>query len=216
MAYKVTLTDVRRDEALFVHFLERMGDFIILTSTAALSILFIDRQYRSYLIVIVIIFLSTSFILLLLGDRIIDLIPIKINLQKDWIASNFRKFGYQRIAQFVLLAIVAWTVTICLYLSLGSSIGLSLSFFKFGVAIATTYVLAALTGLPGGLGAREFTMTFILTQFSVPEELAVTFVLLNTGFVVFNEMIYFIIGQLGLFMQRRKHTKISQDTKLDQ
>jgi uncharacterized protein (TIRG00374 family) len=82
-----------------------------------------------------------------------------------------------------------------LYL-LALSANVEVNFFVLSSAIALSAIIGVLSTLPGGFGAREASLAFILTQVGVPLEIAGSYAVVLFAFILLTESLSALLGWL--------------------
>lgn len=208
-AFKLTVKNKELDFALMLHLFERIMDFALILITSSLIIIVISDDFVIYSLLLILIEFILILIILLNLEKIVNRLPIKYKLPQKWFKEKLSNLSSSQLAKFILLSISAWILTISTFYSLANSISLTINPLIFSVIIAFTFAVSSLSGLPGGFGAREFTVTFFLLRFNESKDIAVIYTLLMTSFILLNEIIYFIIGFIGLKIYEIRRKDIS-------
>ena len=95
-------------------------------------------------------------------------------------------------------SLLNWLTTQLVFFSLLLSLDIKINFFIFGAVIAIILLLSTASGIPGGFGIREFSMTYLLLQLDIDFGTAAVYTLLTTSFLILNEVLFFIIGYVML------------------
>ncbi len=202
---KVIHRELKLENALFYHSVERMTDFIVIfISSIFLLFIFFDK------IVVRIIFIALIFVVIILfliyrSDRLIERIntklPNSIRIKDKWFINNIKNIKKNKLTIFFTLSFVVWVITTMVYYTINYMIGLELSYFKLIPIISTVIIIYSISGVPGGLGVREITLTYFLVKIGVssylsviyPIVLTIYFFTVETLFAVLSQLIYFII-----------------------
>ncbi len=187
------------ESATFVHMNERMIDFSILFTVSIFILIitdFLDKYVNSFVLLLFI--LVIAIIAMVRIDFFISLVgkytPFTISIRKDWYGEQINQYGADKVIQFVINSVLIWVSTVFVYYSLSKSIGMDISLIELAIIVSTVIVLFSITGLPGGYGVREISLTFILLQFSVSMYLATVFSLLYAVYILIVESVFAIIA----------------------
>lgn len=200
-AKKVFNDRIRREDAIFTHVLERLTDFIILF-IMGLGIFFILGLFEQLIYAFLLILLLLVFMIISLFnlDRIAEFLSartsIKISVENRWMKKRLRMVDPRTLMVFLLISVSVWVVTIQIYSYLARSVGIFIDSLSLGIIIAATVLILSVSGLPGGFGIREITLTFFLVYWGTPLNNATIYSLLISGYLLVIETIFASISYL--------------------
>jgi len=88
----------------------------------------------------------------------------------------------------IVFTIFIWSVEAVGYYLLLDSVGYEIEYYYVLIIISASWIIGALSFLPGGIGARELTFAFLMTTLGVPEVESMTIALIYRGIA------YLILG----------------------
>jgi uncharacterized protein (TIRG00374 family) len=173
-------------------FLEKTVIFLFITLLLIIFLCIIRRDYLIKILFKLIMFAPSS-IRKILKKRMITENSLKNFLEKAiYSMSNLRFF----------LSLTLWTVLITLSSPLiitfvTYSLGLYISYVQSFLAYWISIILGRLSGLPGGIGVRDVTITSILTYFGFGLQQSILITIL---YRVLTTLFYIITGTLLVFL----------------
>lgn len=196
---KLVLIRDQKEKVGFCFLLEKLMDMAVLFILGAVGLynyaIFVESIY--FIIPVVIL----GIICLIYFDKIFNFIFQKLSpnkLEKNWFQNNLKNFLKPRHLLTLLLSAFVWLLNIyaAYYYSLVAGEGfLNLTFFQFAPLFASAIIIGLLSGLPGGIGSREATITFLFFQvFLISVEVGGVFSILN---LFGNYLTFAVIGLLS-------------------
>ena len=200
-AKKIFNGRIRREDAIFTHVLERLTDFIILF-LMGLGIFFILGPFEQlvFTFLLILLLLITMILILFNLDRITKFLSartsLNISIESSWMKKKLGKVDKKTLTVFLLISVSIWVVTIQIYAYLARSAGVYIDSFSLGIIIAATILILSISGLPGGFGVREITLTFFLVHWGTPISYASIYSLLISGYLLLIETIFASISYI--------------------
>jgi len=111
----------------------------------------------------------------------------------------------KQVALSVLLGLAAWFINIFQYYLLALSLNLNISYFFLLSIMPLVNLMDTLPISFSGIGTRDITLIFFLSQIGIMAEIAVSF---STMLLVFG---YLVVGVVGLFFWFRNPIRIEHD-----
>jgi uncharacterized protein (TIRG00374 family) len=144
---------------------EKIADVLSLIILGAISMLFFGRYIGNYGIVVIAAVTAITGIGIFAIMRIEKLIRLvfKKNLRTDWFMQHTRIFVRKReFIYFNLLSLAIWFIMALSQDLFLRSVGIKISFATIILVMAVSLIIGLSTGIPGGIGPRELTFTFLL------------------------------------------------------
>lgn len=197
--------DIELVKSLPIIFAERMSEFLTLIFLSILTLIFLN-QYQTFLFVLIIFFVFT---ILFLTNKAVLQIFLKYLRKLKFLKIDASKTGSILTSQRMLVNPVLYIISIfawlfeffCFYIILSNFIN-DISVFK----LVTLYSLAILFGsismLPGGLGATEGSLTFLLFQNGILKNDAVAVTVLIRFFTLWLSVFIGVLGSVIYFKRR--------------
>jgi uncharacterized membrane protein YbhN (UPF0104 family) len=161
-------------------------------------------------IYLIILFFIAVVVGLIYFDRIFNLFfqrLLKKRLEKNWFVSNLKLFIKPKHLLTLALSILVWVCTISAAYCYALIAGFDIPLWDFAPIVASSIIVATVSGLPGGIGSRETTVGLLFYQvFGIELQRGGMFSLLN----LFGNYLTFILMGLvsySIFRRRYGHLK---------
>ena len=122
--------------------------------------------------------------------------------------SSYQMLRPLPLVYMILLSLVSWSFECLGYYIILHNFGVDVSFLWSSFSYAFAIILGAISMLPGGLGATEGSLTFLLVQAGYSKNIAVA-----STFIVRVVTLWFaiLIGILSVMFYQKRFGKISAD-----
>ncbi|MCB9250642.1 MAG: flippase-like domain-containing protein [Ignavibacteriales bacterium] len=197
--------DIELVKSLPIIFAERMSEFLTLIFLSILTLFFLN-QYQTFLFVLIIFFVVT--ILFLTNKSVLQLFLkylskvkfLKIDASKTRSILASQKIIINPI--LYIISIFAWLFEFfCFYIILSNFIN-DISVFKSVTLYSFAILFGSISMLPGGLGATEGSLTFLLFQNGILKNDAVAVTVLIRFFTLWLSVFIGVLSSVIYFKRR--------------
>lgn len=205
---KLILIEDKKEKVGFCFILEKLNDMVILILIGTFGIIKYAIFFDSIYIFVGLLLIGV--VALIFFDKIFNFLLQKMfkkKLEKNWFLNNLKLFFKPRHFFAFFLGIVIWVITIFSAFMFSKVIGLgfdNLSYLDFTPLYALSIIVGILSGLPGGIGSREATISLLFFKiFFIDIEIGASFSILN---LFGNYLTFALIGLVSylIFMFNNK------------
>ena len=163
---KVFLLGYKKRLAGFCFIIERLLDIIILVIVSLYSLIYLSVElyyiYAFILAMLVVAGMIFIFNIERIANYLSSLFIKRVVITRSWLRKRLKKLLDMRFITVILLSFAAWFFVFFMVYLLAVSIGISTSFINLSSVFAISVVIGFISSLPGGLGSREASFTFLL------------------------------------------------------
>ncbi len=191
-----------------VIFAERVTDFLALITIGIIGGMFYNYSIKlllfiSLFLITIILLISNRYLFEAVLSRIEKIRYVKKYSNKlyNLYESSYLMFKIKPLISMIIVSLISWFFECFGFFLILNTMELNISLFMCSFIYAFATVFGAVTFLPGGLGATEGSMTFLLLQHGIAKESAVaaTFIVrvVTLWFAVF-------VGMVGFYLFQKK------------
>jgi uncharacterized membrane protein YbhN (UPF0104 family) len=195
----------KNKEITFTFILEKVIDIIILMVISLFAIINFKFFVKSYLIFILLAIIGV--IALLNIEKILNLILRRKVFEKKWFKIYLRKSSPKNLALFLFFSLIVRLLLLIFPYFIALSMNIKISLLMIIQAYSLAMLVGIVSGLPGGLGSKEFTLTFLLINFAyLNKDIAGIYTLFITFSLILGESLFasisYLIYKLNLFTDK--------------
>lgn len=168
---KIFILKKDRKKLGFAFILEKLTDTFTLLIISVFAVYTFGSFYNAYITLVVL------FILIIVGlfniEKILNFMFRKPLLHDKWFKSLLQEISPAQIIVFIAFSTIIRFLILSVPYIISTAFGLNISIWLIFQMYAVSMLIGWLSGLPGGIGTREFSFSFLLiTYASVTKDLA--------------------------------------------
>ena len=194
-------------EDMFYFLIEKMSDFCILMFLGFLGLFILKNYMIQYITIIIIIIIGI--LVLLKIDKIINFVLRKNILKPHWFKSMLKNISIKKYFFLIFITLLIWLNVIFADYILALSMGIKISYFLLLQLTAVSIIIGLISGLPGGAGAQEISLTlFLITYVNINKELAGMYslyarIVFIAAYTIFGAISYYILKRNKLTLKKK-------------
>lgn len=155
----------------FSFIVEKLADIATLLVVCLFAIFTFSAYFNSVLAFIILFVIGI--IMLLNIEKILNFVLRKNILEDKWFKKNLKQIPKKQLTLFIINSIIVRFLVLTVPFIIALSLNLKISYFLVFQMYALSMIIGWLSGLPGGIGTREFVYSFLLiTYANIPKEIA--------------------------------------------
>ena len=173
---KVLVLKDKRKYAAFFFLIEKILEMlaILVFSIIGLILFGFDRIF-----IVTVILVTLILVVITVNIKTIGYYLFKI-IKRRKLARSIKNYsiniGIKEWFYIIMFTLIRWTLDFLTVYFIALAVGIKLNFFVMSFAFSVSTIMGFLSGLPGGLGVREFSILFILERFfSISRDLVFSF-----------------------------------------